>query len=82
MTDLSLSTQLRLQDIRLRVLNREPVTADEYHHLIADLRQDRESSARASAAAKRAERKASSSSSAKQTPTFDLATMFGPKAAS
>lgn len=53
MTDLTLDTQVRLADVRLKVLNREPVTADEFRTLLRDLTRDREGAARASAAAKR-----------------------------
>lgn len=53
MSDLSLDSQLLLTDVRLRVLNRQPVTPDEYRKLLSSLRGDRENAARASAAAKR-----------------------------
>ena len=76
MNDIGLDTQLRLQDIRLRVMNRTPVTKDEYRSLLLDLRKDRENASRAGAAARKTA-KAAERSSARPQVQFDLATMFG-----
>lgn len=52
-----IDAQLRLADFRLRVLNRQPISADEYHLLMQSLRGDRANVVRASAANKRAAKK-------------------------
>lgn len=75
MNDIGLDTQLRLQDIRLRVMNRTPVSKDEYRSLLLDLRKDRESASRAGAAARKTAKAAEKKSA--QPLQFDLATMFG-----
>lgn len=72
---LSLATQLRLQDIRLRVMNRTSVSKDEYRTLLLDLRKDRESASRASAAARKIAKAAEKKTA--QPLQFDLNSMFG-----
>lgn len=73
-SDTTLATQARLADIRLRVINRETVTRDEYRDLLLDLRRDRDNTARSGRAATVAKRKASIA----VTPaTLDLNTLFG-----
>lgn len=70
----TLAVQSRLADIRLRVINREPVSTDEYRDLLSDLRRDRDATARSARSATTAKRKASSS----VTPqSLDLNTLFG-----
>lgn len=73
-SDTTLATQARLADIRLRVINRETVTRDEYRSLLLDLRRDRDNTARSGRAAAAAKRKASTA----VTPqSLDLNTLFG-----
>lgn len=73
----TLSVQSRLADIRLRVINREEVTRDEYRDLLNDLRKDRDNTARAARSATAAKSRANKSSA--QTPqSLDLNTLFGP----
>jgi hypothetical protein len=55
MTDIDL--QIRLQDYRTRVLNREPIKPAEYRELILSLQKGRESRAAAQAAERRAAKK-------------------------
>ncbi len=52
--DTFLDAQLALADLRLRVLNRETITPDEYRRVMQALRGDRDNAARASATHRRA----------------------------
>jgi hypothetical protein len=72
--DTTIDTQLRLSDLRLRVLNNERVSAEEFRVLLDDLRRDRESASRASAASRRAVKRASTTLAA--SPTLSLDTLF------
>lgn len=69
----TLSTQSRLADIRLRVINREIVTTDEYRDLLLDLRRDRDATARNARSASAAKRKANT---VKPPQSLDLNTLF------
>jgi len=73
MSELSIDAQLKLQEVRLRVLNRETVTMDEYRQLMHSLRGDRENAARAQAAASRVKRKAEKGAAL---PSISLDTLF------
>jgi hypothetical protein len=72
-SDLSLDSQLLLNDVRLRVLNRQPVTPDEYRKLLSSLRGDRENAARASAAAKRTAKRVMGATA---TPSISVTDLF------
>ena len=64
-------THAALADLRIRVLNNEPVSATEYRDLLMDLRRNRVGAAAASSRAR---------ATAKRTlaaPTLDINTLFG-----
>lgn len=72
----TLAVQSRLADIRLRVINREEVSRDEYRDLLTDLRKDRDNTARAARSATAAKTRANKSATV--TPkSLDLNTLFG-----
>jgi hypothetical protein len=73
MPDLDLDAQVRLNDIRARVLRREPISPHEYRDLITDLRRGYAAAARNSSAARS---RKPAGSSAKSQPAFDLDTVF------
>lgn len=70
----SLDTLARLQDIRLRVFNRERISPQEMRALLLDICRDRENASRAGAKARTAARKAAGTTTA---PTLDINTLFG-----
>lgn len=72
----TLATQARLADIRLRVLNREPVSIDEYRNILSDLRRDRDNTSRTARSATAAKSRAAKSA-AKSPQSLDLNTLFG-----
>lgn len=74
MPDLDLDAQVRLSDIRARVLRREAISPHEYRDLITDLRRGYAAAARNSSAAR--SRKPAGTSAAKSSPAFDLDTVF------
>jgi beta-phosphoglucomutase-like phosphatase (HAD superfamily) len=67
--DSPLDTQVRLADLRLRVLNNQPVSPAEYRDLLMDLRRHRVGAAAASSKARRA--------AAKVAAPINLADLFG-----
>lgn len=69
----SLDTLARLQDIRLRVYNRERITPAEMRTLLLDIMRDRENASRAGAKARTAAKKAASSAPV----TLDINQLFG-----
>jgi hypothetical protein len=70
--DVSLDTLSRLNDVRLRVFNRERVSPEEMRLLILDIVRDRENASRAGAKSRAAAKKAASA----PTP-LNLADLFG-----
>jgi hypothetical protein len=73
MPDLDLDAQVRLSDIRARVLRRELISPHEYRDLITDLRRGYAAAARNSSAARS---RKPAGTSAKSQPAFDLDTVF------
>lgn len=73
----SLDTLARLQDVRLRVFNRERVTPEEMRLLLLDIVRDRENASRAGAKSRAAAKKAA----ATPAPALDINTLFGTKPA-
>lgn len=57
-----LTTQVRLADLRLRVLNNQPVSPTEYRDILMDLRRHRVGAAAASSKARRAATKTTAAS--------------------
>lgn len=76
-SDTNLDTQARLADIRLRVINREPISTDEYRSLLLDLRRDRDNTARNARSATAAKRRENTRSATVAPQTLDLNTLFG-----
>lgn len=72
----SLDAQLALSDLRLRVLNREPISADEFRQVMRALRADRDSAARASAAARKIAQKSIGSAKQRSSLNLNLDTLF------
>lgn len=70
-----LSTQAALADIRLRVINRETVSRDEYRALLLDLARNRDATARASRSATAAKSKANKAAGA-LTKNLDIDSLF------
>jgi hypothetical protein len=66
--------QVHLADLRMRVLNNEPISAEEYRDLLMDLRRGRDMAAAATRAATARAAKAKRADKAK-TPT-DIHTLF------
>lgn len=73
MPDLDLDAQVRLADIRARVLRREAISPNEYRDLISDLRRGYAAAARNSSAARTRKPKGSTSLAE---PSFNLDTVF------
>lgn len=69
----TLDTLSRLQDIRLRICNRERVSPEEMHSLLLDIMRDREATARVAPKARAAARKAV----AADKPPLSIDDLFG-----
>lgn len=69
-----LTTQARLADLRIRVLNNQPIEPSEYRDLLMDLRRHRVTAA---AASSKARRTATKTMSGGGKPTIDINDMFG-----
>lgn len=72
MPDLDLDAQVRLNDIRARVLRREAISPHEYRDLISDLRRGYAAAARNSSAVRTRKPKGEAATQ----PAFDLDTVF------
>lgn len=68
-----IDTAIQLQDLRQRVLNREPITAAEYRDLINALHRNREGRA----AAQAAERRKTAKTASEPKAPVDLKALFG-----
>jgi hypothetical protein len=81
MSNASLDTLSRLQDIRLRVFNRERISPAEMRTLLLDIMRDRENAAHAGAKARTAAKKAAGSATAATAAPvqLDINALFGPQ---